>query len=141
MTGRRAAPSGPGRLFRGQRGSGGKPGWRVPDTEPAIAQPTRPPDRRVRTPADDDRNRDGRRGRDDRLVQVEERAVEAHRATVEQPAEDGQALIHPAAARRRVHPAYRDLVAVLATYPNPKDKPSGSELGEVRQLAGYEHGM
>jgi hypothetical protein len=119
MAGRRAGRCGPGRLFRGQRGSGGKTLRRVPDTEPAIAQPTRPPDRLIRTTADDDRDRDRRRRRDNHLVQVEKRAVEAHRATIQQLADDGQALIHPPASRRRVHPAYRDLVAVLATYPDP----------------------
>jgi hypothetical protein len=109
-------------------------------SQPSPSRPARP-DGRVRAPADDDRNRGGRRGRDDRLVEVEVRAVEADRRAGQQLANDDQALIHSLAPRRRVHPAHRDLVTVLAAYPDPQYQPSGSELGKVSQLAGHQHGM
>ena len=80
-------------------------------------------------------------GSDDRLVEVEERAVEGDRAPGQELAHDGEAFVHPRAPGRRVHPADRDLVAVLAAHPDPEDEPPGGEPGDVRELAGHQDGM
>ena len=83
----------------------------------------------------------GRRGGDDCFVKVEEPAVEGDRLAGQQLAHDGQAFIHPQAPGRRVHPADRDFVAILAAYPDAEDEPSGGEPGDVGQLAGHQDGM
>lgn len=79
--------------------------------------------------------------RDDRVVQVEERAMEADRRTGQKLTKDGKALIQPLAPRCRVHSAHRDLVTILATHPNSEDEPARGEPCEVSEMAGHQHGM
>jgi len=105
------------------------------------AEPPGPPDRGVRAAPDDDGDRRGRGGEDERLVEVEERAVEGDRAPGQELAHDGEAFVHPRAAGRRVHPADRYLVAVLAAHPDPEDEPPGGEPRDVGELAGHQDGM
>ena len=59
----------------------------------------------------------------------------------QQLAHDGEALIHPQAPGRRVYPAAGDFVAILAAYPNAESEPPRRDLGDVRQLAGYQDGV
>ena len=67
--------------------------------------------------------------------------MEADRLTGQQLPRDGEAFIHPLSPGRRVYPADRDLVAVLAAYPGPEDEPPGGEPGDVGELAGHQDGM
>src|SRR5206468_5921575 len=85
---------------------------RTPDPEPALGQPPGPADRGIRASADDERDRDARRGYDLRRVQGDVLAVEGERLAREQPAQHHQALVHPPAARGRIDAADLDLVAV-----------------------------
>jgi len=110
---------------------------------PSQPSPSRPA-RRIATserPPDDDGHRLGWRRGDDRLIEVEERAVEGDCLTGQQLAHDGEAFIHPPAPGRRVHAADRYFVAILTAYPGPEDQPPGGEPGDVGQLAGHQDGM
>jgi hypothetical protein len=138
---RRVGPAGPGGLVRRQLDGGGETAPGVPDAEPAVAEPARAPDRRVRPSADDDRDGLGRGRGDERLVEVEEPAVEGDRLAGEQLADDGEALVHPQAPGRRVHSADRDFAAVLAADPGSEDEPPRRELRDVGQLARHQDGM
>ena len=138
---RRVGPARAGGLLCCHLDGGGETARGVPDAQPAITEPARAPDRRVGAAADDDGNRLGRRGGDDRFVEVEEPAVEGDRLTGQQLAHDREAFVHPLAPGRRVHPADRDLVAVLTAYPDPEDEPPGGEPGDVGELAGHQDGM
>jgi hypothetical protein len=128
---RRIGPAGAGRLLGRHLDGGGKTPRGVPDAQPAITQPSRAPDRHVGAPADDEGNRLGRRGGNDRLIELEEGAVEGGRLTGQQLAHHGQAFVHPQAPGRRIHPADRDLMAVLAAYPGPKDESARGEPSEI----------
>jgi hypothetical protein len=52
-----------------------------------------------------------------------------------------QAFVHAASARRRVHPADLDLVAVLAAEPDAEGESTRSELGDRRELTGDGDGV
>ena len=56
-------------------------------------------------------------------------------------AHDGEAFVHPPAPARRVHPADRDLVAILTADPDPEDQPPGGDPGDVGELARHQDGM
>ena len=141
VTGRRIGPADTGGLLGRHLDGVGEPPGRVPDAKPAVAEPARPPDRYVGTTPDDHGDGRGRRGRDDRVVKVEERAVEAGGRAGQELAHDGEALVHPQTPGRRVHPADRDFMAVLAPHADSEDEATGSDPVDVRELAGHQDGM
>ncbi len=130
-----------GRLRRRQFDGLGESPRRVPDAQPAVTEPTRPPDRGVGTAADDDGNGGGRCRCDDRVLEVEELAVEGDRLAGQELTHDGEAFVHPQAPGCRVDAADRDFVAILATDADAEDKPSGSDPVDVGELPGHMDGM
>jgi hypothetical protein len=67
--------------------------------------------------------------------------VERHRLSGQKLADDGEAFVHPPAPACRVHPAGRDLVAILTANPGPEDESARGDPGDVGELARHQHGM
>jgi hypothetical protein len=121
-------------------GVGETPG-RVPDAQPAIAEPACPPDRHVGAAVDDDGNGRGMCGGDERLIKVEELAMEGDRCARQELANDGEAFLHPQPSGGRVHPADRGFVAVLTTHPDTEDEAPRSDPVDICELPGHQDGM
>ncbi len=78
---------------------GCEPAWRDPDPEPAVAEPRGATDGRLRPSADDQGDRRGWCGKDQRVLEREELACEAYRRAIGQAAQDLQAFVHPTPTR------------------------------------------
>ena len=55
----------------------------------------------------------------------------------QQPAHEGERLVHAPPARRGVDPAVRHLRRVVAAHPHPEDQPPRRQLGHRRHLSGH----
>ena len=55
----------------------------------------------------------------------------------QQPAHEGERLVHAPPTRRRVDPAVRHLRRVVAAHPHPEDQPPRCQLGNRRHLSGH----
>ena len=135
------------RPAEGRRGLGdllfrlGEAASRAEDRQPAVAVPGGPPHGRLSLPADDDRHRRVRRGLDAGRGEPEELTGVIDGLAAGQRAQHVQALVHPAAAGRRVDPAVSDLAAVFAGHPDAERQPAGRQLADRGELAGRQHRM
>ena len=135
---RQRTPSRParGRLLVAQLQRLLQPAHRAPGRQPAVAQPTRTPHRRVgATPHEQGDRRVGSRS-DDGVHDVEVFAVEGHRLAGQERPEDGEGLVAAPAPGARVDTADLDLVAVLAADADAEDEPARRQLAEGRDGAG-----